>query len=152
MKWFCMSFFCAAVYLSACSDGGSSQQIPEADTAKQVMAAKKPSGPPEKVSGVFKGMLPCADCAGIEAILTIKGDSYNCTRLFRGMKTRGANIDNKTGSCVFDSGIVKLLDNGKVLEMYRIVSEDTIRALDTTGKPLKTKMEYLLVKKVNGGN
>jgi NlpE N-terminal domain len=134
----------AALCLVFCSNAGNNE--PGAvDSVKQDSAVVRPSGPPARVSGTFKGILPCENCTETEAILTIKGDKYSYTRLFRGMKTRG-NINNKSGYCAFDSGIIKLLTDNRAEDMFRIVSEDTIRPLDALAKPLKGKVDYILVR------
>jgi copper homeostasis protein (lipoprotein) len=137
----------AAVFcMTACNSNDSSKEQEAVQEVKPGAAPVTPSGPPAKVSGVFKGMLPCANCTGTEAILTIKEDTYSFTKLYRGMKIKGANIASSSGNCVFDSGIVKLLVKTKVEEMFRIVSRDSIRMLDSTGKPLKGKTDYVMVR------
>jgi hypothetical protein len=130
---------------AACSSNDGNKEQGAIETVKQEAATVKPSGPPTRVSGTFKGILPCENCTETEAILTIKADKYSYTRLFRGMKTRG-NISSKSGYCAFDSGIVKLLTNNIAEDMFRIVSEDTIRPLDASAKPLKGKIDYILVR------
>jgi NlpE N-terminal domain len=135
----------AALCLVFCSDAGNNG--PKAvDTVKQEPAAVNPTGPPARVNGTFKGILPCDNCRETEAILTIKDDGYNYTRLFKGMKTKGENINNKSGYCVFDSGIIKLLNNNIAEYMFRIVSVDTIKPLDAGGKPFKGKTGYFLIR------
>jgi NlpE N-terminal domain len=136
----------AAVYLVACSSNDGSNKPKAVDMAKQDSVVIKPSGPPAKVNGTFKGVLPCDNCRETEAILTINGDKYSYTRLFKGMKVRGSNISNKAGSCIFDSGIVKLLTNNIAEDMFRIISEDTIKPLDAAAKPLKSKTEYFFIR------
>jgi NlpE N-terminal domain len=134
----------AALYLVSCSNDGSKEPKMEA-IVKQDSAVVKPTGPPARVSGTFKGVLPCENCTETEAILTIKEDKYTYTRLFKGLKTRG-NISNKSGYCAFDSGIIKLLADNRAEDMFRIVSEDTIRPLSAAGKPLKGKIDYMLIR------
>ncbi len=136
----------AVWYLAGCSSNEAGKEPQPQDTVKAGPAIVKPSGPPARVSGTFKGILPCDNCRETEAILTIKDDKYNYTRLLKGMKTRGNNISNKSGYCVFDGGIVKLLSNDQAKDMFRIISEDSIKPLDTAGKPLKGKTDYFLVR------
>jgi copper homeostasis protein (lipoprotein) len=139
----------AIACLAACSGNDTAKDpgVEQKAAADSITAA--PAGPPAKVSGVFKGMLPCANCTGTEAILSIKDDTYSYTRLFRGMKTKGANISNQTGNCVFENGITKLVTKGRVQEMFRIISKDSIRLLDTLGKPVKGKADYVMVRSGN---
>jgi hypothetical protein len=141
------SIMAAAVLLcfAACSSNDSNKEQGAIETVKQEAATVKPTGPPARVSGTFKGILPCENCTETEAILTIKADKYSYTRLFKGMKTRG-NISNKSGYCTFDSGIIKLLTNKIAEDMFRIVSEDTIRPLSATAKPFKGKIDYILIR------
>jgi NlpE N-terminal domain len=136
----------AAICLAACNGSNSSKE-PQAAQATDTVTAPQPlSGPPAKVSGTFKGMLPCANCTGTEAILAINDDTYSFTRLFRGMKTKGANISNQSGNCVFENGIVKLLVKTKVESMFSIISRDSIRLLDSLAKPVKGKTDYIMVR------
>jgi NlpE N-terminal domain len=132
--------------LVACGGNDSNKAHNTADTTNKVAVAIKPSGPPEKVSGSFKGVLPCSNCTETEAILTIKDDQYSYTRLLKGMKTRGSNINTKSGTCLFDIGIVKLLTNNVAEDMFRIVSEDTLKLLDAKGKPTQGKTDHFLIR------
>jgi NlpE N-terminal domain len=146
MKWLNMIMASAiSLCFTGCGGNDVNKEQGATETAKQDSAAVKPTGPPARVSGTFKGVLPCENCTETEAILTIKEDKYTYTRLFKGLKTRG-NISNKSGYCAFDSGIIKLLNNNMAEDMFRIVSEDTIRALSAVGKPLKGKIDYILLR------
>jgi copper homeostasis protein (lipoprotein) len=135
-----------ALLLAACNGSDAGKEPATAQAVEKDTAITAPAGPPAKVSGVFKGMLPCTNCTTTEAILTIKEDAYTYTRLYRGMKTKGSNISSDAGNCLFENGIVKLLVKTKVEEMFRIVSKDSIRLLDSLGKPFKGKTDYVMVR------
>jgi NlpE N-terminal domain len=136
----------AVLCMVACGSNEGSKTPKAEDIVKQDAAEIKPTGPPARVNGTFKGVLPCDNCRETEAVLTIKDDKYSYTQLFKGMKVKGSNIGTKSGYCVFDSGIVKLLSDNKAGEMFRIVSEDTLKPLDAAAKPLKGKVDFLLIR------
>ncbi|MDR2166138.1 MAG: copper resistance protein NlpE [Zoogloeaceae bacterium] len=71
-KMFCPSPFpfllAAAASLAAC-DATPPSARPESAPAGETTSAEPPP-----ISGVFQGVLPCADCEGIRTTLTLSGD------------------------------------------------------------------------------
>ncbi len=131
----------------ACSDSGSGKNTPApAPTPAPVAETPKPSGPPARVAGVFKGNLPCADCKEIEAILEIKDNQYNYNFLRKGAVEKAKMLGHRAGYCTFENGLVKLVDSGAVREQFLILSEDSIRFTNPAPKAKENKV-YVLVKK-----
>lgn len=130
---------CGLVCLAACSGNDKATNRVKADsTALPEPVVVKPAGPPAKVYGAFMGDLPCADCKGSEAFLTVNpNDSYSFTKHNKGaVKTN--LITTANGLCIFENGILKLLDkNNSVTDMFRIISEDSLHILDAKRQPAK---------------
>jgi hypothetical protein len=150
-KYIVISALAGTFFIASCGGNDDGKNNIAGEVVKTDTAAPKPTGPPARVSGTFKGILPCDGCRETEAILDIKDDSYSFTRLFKGMKKKGSNINNQSGSCVFDSGIVKLLNTTNTVEyMFRILSQDSIKHLDITPKAAK-KTDFFLVRSSTQG-
>ena len=94
-----------ALSLTACDK-------PKTDTAKPAASATQASAAPAFV-GTYKGVLPCASCAGIETTLELAADGhYTLTTLF--LEVPDAKPETVTGrySQSDDKTLIRLDDNG----------------------------------------
>lgn len=76
-------------------------------------------------AGVYRGVLPCADCTGIETVITLRSDlSYRKTSRYLGKDDR---YFSSSGRFVWDSqgGIITLSDSEP--EHYRVAENQLIR-------------------------
>ncbi len=137
--------FAILVLFAAACGNNSNDQKPATGNEPQPepVVAKTADGRPVKVSGVFKGVMPCADCQELEAILEIKDNDYTYNFIRKGVTNKMALLGQRQGTCVFDSGMLKLMDNGKVNEQFLLLSADSIRL---SGE-VKSKRSYVLVRK-----
>ena len=96
--------------------------------------------------GVYKGILPCADCKGIETEIVLYADqTYRLTRKYLGKSTR-----------VIDSIVPFTWINGSTIRLDGVidgpstyfVSEGAITQLDMNGKKIKGALaeKYVLKK------
>ncbi len=134
-----ISIFLLAIVFVSCNNNSTNPSAAVVDTAGKLPVAEKPSGPPLRIAGTFTGNLPCIDCRETETILTLKEDTYNVTKLNKGIKDKTKMLETKAGYCVFENGIVKLLEEKIVTQQFRIISEDSIRLLTEKGEPVKGK-------------
>jgi len=97
--------------------------------------------------GTYKGILPCADCEGIEIIITLNQDeTYN-------MKTKYLGKDEKTYDELGDytwkeDGNTLILEGIDTEPVQYSVSENKLTRLDMNGEKIKGAFEknYELVK------
>ena len=85
---------------------------PKTDTAKPAASASQASATPAFV-GTYKGVLPCASCAGIETTLELAADGhYTLTTLF--LEEPDAKPETVTGrySQSDDKTLIHLDENG----------------------------------------
>lgn len=96
--------------------------------------------------GMYKGILPCADCEGIETILEINMDNtYNLKTTYLGKEE---NIFEESGSFSWNNlGSIISLDNQEPPNKYR-VEENQIRHLDMDGKVISGDLsEFYVLRK-----
>ncbi|MEL4427801.1 copper resistance protein NlpE [Shewanella indica] len=125
-----------ALGLAACQDQES--QSPgtngpaETATAPAEQTAQIPMGDTSQNSldwdGSYKGLLPCADCSGIETTLTLKEDnSYRLQQVYQG---KDESIFSETGKFTWDgSGSKITLEDGSKY----LVGENQLFMLDREG-------------------
>ncbi len=93
--------------LPACNNAGDKKDKP-ADTAAGDVTKKEPV-----VTASYTGVIPCADCEGIEVIVTLKDDnSYSKRDLYIGRKSTGAgsNEISVEGKFMMHGDTLHLLD------------------------------------------
>jgi hypothetical protein len=145
-----IGFLSLVAILTACNNnGGDNAAAPAKDTTatQPVVVA---SGPPARVSGIFKGKLPCSDCQEIEAIIDIKDNTYTYNFIRKGETNKMKLLGNRTGDCVFENGVLKLMNEGKPNEQFRMLSTDSIRLEAGSGLSAKDKKTYLLLRTKTG--
>lgn len=143
------SIFLIAITFAACNNAGSTNpgvdSIPEApDTSVSPMkinpdtSTSQPIGDNSMTSldwnGTYKGVTPCADCEGIETVLTLNLDkTYILTTKYLGKKE--SNLISSSGSFTWsaDGSTIKLegIKNGP--SQYK-VGENVLFQLDMSGQ------------------
>lgn len=97
--------------------------------------------------GTYKGTLPCADCGGIETVITLNPDeTYNMTTKYLGKDEKSFNeLGDYTWKEDGNSLILEGIDTEPVQYM---VSENKLTRLDMNGEKIKGALEknYELVK------
>ena len=97
-------------------------------------------------NGTYKGVLPCADCAGIETEIVLNSDqTYVLTRKYLG---KGSKISDSKVPFSWVSGSVIRLDGVIDGPSLYLVGEGMITQLDLNGKLIKgsSKEKYVLKK------
>jgi copper homeostasis protein (lipoprotein) len=131
---------------SAASEAATpASAAPAAETPQPADAAAKPTYGVGNFAGVFTGTLPCADCPGIDATLTLKPDgSYASHQAYR---ERDSSFDDSGVWSVEDAGgKIRLATRGPnpQVRLYAIVSRDELRMLDADGKPIESGLDRSL--------
>lgn len=102
----------------------------------------------ENYTGTFEGIVPCADCSGIDTKLTLNGDyTYALSATYQG-KGEG-NTFESTGKWKINEGLdIITLDFDKPQELtyYKIVNVNTIQMLDKDGKVINSSHNYDLTR------
>jgi len=96
-------------------------------------------------AGTYEGVLPCADCEGIQTIITLNSDdTFTLSQKYLGKD----NVVDDKGSIMWHDGTIVHL-KGTSVDMKLKVGENQLFFLDQEGKvidgPLKEK--YILTKK-----
>lgn len=100
--------------------------------------------------GTYSGVLPCADCSGIETGLTLNADNtYVLTTSYLGKQDSGANT--LEGKFEWNGNFINLLGikEGERPTTYK-VEENRIRQMDLKGKEIKGDLAQNYVLKKNG--
>ncbi|BCV60629.1 copper resistance protein NlpE [Shewanella algae] len=125
-----------ALGLAACQDQETQSPAANSQTATATAPAEQtaqvPMGDTSQNAldweGSYKGLLPCADCSGIETTLTLKGDnSYRLQQVYQG---KDESIFSESGKFTWDAsgGKITLEDGSKYL-----VGENQLFMLDREG-------------------
>ena len=99
-------------------------------------------------SGEYKGILPCANCEGIQTELKLNEDkTYELKQAYLG-KGDDKPFENK-GSFTFDSKNTSLIMLDEKAENRKfIIGENTVTALDTEGNKIEGSLaEHYILKK-----
>lgn len=97
----------------------------------------------EITDGVYKGVVPCADCSGIQKELVLhKNNTYTLKLTYLGSKDKAEIV--KQGTFVLQGDVLKLL-GGKEIMLYK-VEKGFLEQLDSLGKRIVTKLNYKLIK------
>jgi len=100
-------------------------------------------------AGLYAGVLPCADCPGIDTSINFTPEGgYSISETYQ----------DGTRSSFTGKGTWTLREDGKTLLLdpeakdendrwYQIVSANELRALDRDGKPIDSKLDYSLRRK-----
>jgi uncharacterized lipoprotein NlpE involved in copper resistance len=156
MRWiFSSLFFSIAVCLLSCNNAGNETgSVPDtavSETPVQPDTSKIPAADNARVSldwaGTYKGVVPCADCEGIETSITINADStYSIDAKYLG-KGEG-KINNIKGNWRWTDGFTIELEGIKDGPSKYFVAEGRIIQLDKEGKRIEGALadKYVLTK------
>jgi uncharacterized lipoprotein NlpE involved in copper resistance/surface antigen len=114
-----------------------------------VAAAPAPAGMgfPTVLPASFSGVLPCADCPGLQYHIEFHDDgSYRMrmTYLERGANGAGKDVDDAGAwQLVLDGRRVTLRsDANNTNTTFEVVGPDTLRLLDKSGQEISSKLNY----------
>ena len=150
MKLLNLSIFSLALIFSSCGNSSKTEEK-STDSNTKTTESKLPTGDNSKTSldwsGTYKGILPCADCEGIETIIKLNEDfSYS-------KKVKYLGKDN---SFQISKGKFSWDDNGNLIYLdkdkpnaYR-VGENQLFALDMNDERITGDLqERYILKKLN---
>ncbi len=106
-------------------------------------------------AGIYKGILPCADCSGIETEIRLNGNySFIIKSKYLG---KDENVFTESGTFQFDSsGSIIILDNVKNRPDKFAVGENSLTQLDLNGNKIEGALSerYILkkIEEVKNGN
>ena len=137
---FILSIACLSFGLNACKSGGSnSNQLHDSHSSKTCLDWK----------GTYSGIVPCADCEGIETKLSLNEDNtYQISWKYMG---KGDKAYTEKGTFVWNStgGMITLenMDAKKCPTMYK-VCENHLLQLDLKGNEITGELadNYILNK------
>ncbi|MDH7452493.1 copper resistance protein NlpE [Luteimonas composti] len=96
-------------------------------------------------AGRFAGILPCADCPGIEMRLEIASEGTFALRQTYQARDTTTSL---TGTWTVDEAGKRLLldpdSKDEADRVFEIVSRDELRALDASGRPIDSTLNYSL--------
>ena len=109
-------------------------------------ASQAKAGFPTALPASFSGVLPCADCPGMEYRIDFRDDgSYRMRTTYqeRGPNGAGKNVDDVGAwQLVLDNTRVTLRSDANTTTTFAIRDPDTLRLLDKSGHEFKTKLNY----------
>ncbi|MCL2887765.1 MAG: copper resistance protein NlpE N-terminal domain-containing protein [Elusimicrobia bacterium] len=135
MKKVLFAVFAGAVLLAACST-----------------ATKTTQPINNEYTGTFAGVVPCADCAGINTELTLNPDStYQLRETY--LKDAPQTFSSKGKWMQSDDQSVTLKDSKtKTKNYYAFNGKDELKKLDMQGKPIDSDFNYTLKRKTQDFN
>lgn len=134
----------SSILAVACSQ---QQPAPKADDKAPTTATAPATNNAPAYVGVYTGVLPCADCDGIETTVEIKADGqYVLTEQY---KKDGAKTDKTEGKTSFDekTSILTLEATDPLLVRKFLIEGDKITQVSNEGKKSESKeLNYTLTK------
>jgi len=149
---------CFVISMSACTSADKKTDTPETDTIasmkmatdSNVITAAIDSSHTAQNSldwqGTYKGMLPCADCEGIEVEIMLHADSsYMISTEYKGKDKKEFKGH---GKFTWLDGFTIQLEGIKDAPSKYFVAENTITQLDMSGKKIEgaSAEKYVLTK------
>jgi len=90
----------------------------------------------------FQGLLPCADCPGIDYQLNLFDDGVFYLRMSYSERGDATFDDIGTWSIDANSGTLALWGSAETPTLFRIVNEGTLRLLDSQGNDIASRLSY----------
>ncbi|MCC6727610.1 MAG: copper resistance protein NlpE N-terminal domain-containing protein [Saprospiraceae bacterium] len=118
----------------------------EAPAAEPTPAADPAQAAVEQLAAFYTGTLPCADCEGIQTMLTLNADPQRSYTLEEQYKGKSPKSFNSEGTWAVEGNTVTL--NGKDGSVKYQVTTDGLVAMNADGTAMDAS-KYLL-KKVQG--
>jgi copper homeostasis protein (lipoprotein) len=132
---------------AAPAEGIKSAVISEVDHGSPASAA--PAFDVKAFAGLYAGILPCADCPGIDTSIAFTPEGgYSISETYQ--DAGGGSFVTKGTWALREDGKTLLLDPEDKEERdrwFEIVSADELRALDRDGKPIDSTLDYSLRRK-----
>jgi len=114
--------------------------------APTVAPPARAAGFPSMLPASFSGVLPCADCPGLQYHIEFHDDgSYRMrmTYLERGTNGAGKDVDDVGAwQLVLDGQRVTLRSDQNTTTTFAIRNPDTLRLLDKSGEEIESKLNY----------
>lgn len=129
----------ASIFLVACSKADNKNNQEQTPTAASEAVAVDSAHTAENSldwNGTYKGVLPCADCEGIETELELNADkTYELKETYLG-KGDGKAFESK-GSFQFDANNTSVIELDKTGDNRKyFVAEGYLKALDMEGNEI----------------
>lgn len=97
-------------------------------------------------AGTYEGVLPCANCEGIQTIVTLNSDdTFTTKQIYLG---RSGEAVEDSGKIMWHEGTMVHL-KGATVDMKLKVEENQLVVLDTEGKVIEGAMKDLYILKKN---
>jgi uncharacterized lipoprotein NlpE involved in copper resistance len=150
---------CCVIALCSCQDTKNNETSSGTDTIATMKMASDSNGITAAIDsthtaqnsldwkGTYAGVLPCADCEGIETEIMLHGDNtYMIETKYKGGKNKGTKGD---GKFTWVDGNTIQLDNIKDGPSKYMVAENKLIQLDMNGKKIEGALadKYILIKK-----
>ncbi|MEH6422055.1 copper resistance protein NlpE, partial [Pseudomonas sp. CGJS7] len=143
----------AALALSACNKPAEPAAPAETPKAAEAAPAAEPAPAAEApkpgfdaaaFAGTFSGVVPCADCSGIDTKIEFKADgSYTIEETYQGEKGEPSKGDGNW-TAEEDGKRLRLDPNSKSDDdrLFEVLSPGEIRMLDIGGKHIDSQLNY----------
>ncbi len=153
MKKYLIILLAAAISFAAISCGSGTKKQEQAPTQSSANETKVSGATPanmndllEYYTGTFEGIIPCADCEGIDVKLTLNKDyTYSQTMEYKGKN----NIFETIGKWKINESLNIIaigFDDPNVVTLYKIVNVNTLQMLDKEGKEINSSLNYYLTR------
>ncbi len=129
------------------------KKVVDAQSKTEVVTDSHSSKTAVDIIGVYSGVLPCADCEGIETILTIKDETnYLLTTKYLNKQTQA--IERKGTYTWNDKGNTITLSGNKDMPNQFFVGENQVTQLDLKGNKITGNLanNYILKKNMTFEN
>ena len=153
MKTIILPFVSAVLLFTACNssnDVKTNDTINVVDNTTVVADTSHNSRNAVDWQGTYKGVLPCADCPGIDVTLTLnENGTYVRESKYQGEKAAGTTPDKEEGSFTWSSDGQKItLNNVTDGNNQYFVGENLLYTLDANGNKIEGPLaeNYILKK------
>lgn len=95
----------------------------------------------------WRGVLPCADCAGIRTTVTLAPDgTYEREAAYQGTEGAGDTIAVDLGFWQWDAAgrRIRLVGSGEAPAWFAVTTDGRLRQLDLEGAPIESALPYTL--------
>ena len=127
----------AVALVTACGGTRPSAHHPGSTTPAAVADLRPPAS--------FAGRVPCADCPGIAVTLTLRADRLFLLRRSY-LERTGAPVVELGRWHVSDDRRRLILTSGSGVQRFAIRSADTLRMLDTEGRPIDSRADNAIIR------
>lgn len=138
---------CSFAFLAACGNSPKTNQTSATDCAVSEVVNKHNSKALPGYEGTYKGILPAADCPGIETTLTLNS---NKTYILHSVYIDKDSSFDEKGTYTFEDNLLTLQESNGDIFYYR-VEENKIRLLTDDKQEVKGSLadHYILNKEID---